>query len=306
MNNTKAQVRARIYQPVAMLVYGIASMPAKNAGALMAISGIKGAVLNRPELAHVSAIESKSDYMNTFGLFGTFYNIQYSKGIYANVEVIEVIPLENVLNILKTETPNIEESIGGLSFSTYAIASYIGYQSYDCQFNRQTNDILQKIYNAGYYVFPSVVGAHGRANFILPEELHVNEKSNRKCWEFNIGVLHPEGPAAVLIDPSGFVDGCFGVPLGNLYKASMIDIFKSYFDDPNPIIRLLHEKGALGLKQLAVERGFRPNNAYYDECHLCHMARNYLKKYCSEEFGEYLAPDTCYPSITWQGYGKGK
>lgn len=274
MNNTKAQVRARIYQPVAMLVYGIASMLAKNAGALMAISGIKGAVLNRPELAHVSAIESKSDYMNTFGLFGTFYNIQYSKGIYANVEVIEVIPLENVLNILKTETPNIEESIGGLS--------------------------------AGYYVFPSVVGAHGRANFILPEELHVNEKSNRKCWEFNIGVLHPEGPAAVLIDPSGFVDGCFGVPLGNLYKASMIDIFKSYFDDPNPIIRLLHEKGALGLKQLAVERGFRPNNAYYDECHLCHMARNYLKKYCSEEFGEYLAPNTCYPSITWQGYGKGK
>jgi hypothetical protein len=44
MNNTKAQVRARLYQPVAMLVHGIASMPAKNAGALMAVSGIKDAV----------------------------------------------------------------------------------------------------------------------------------------------------------------------------------------------------------------------------------------------------------------------
>ena len=229
-----------------------------------------------------------------------------SIGVSADSFHQRVIPLENVLNILKTETPNVERSIGGLSFSTYAIASYIGYQSYDCLFNRQTNDIVQKIYNAGYYVFPTVAGAHGQANFIIPEELYANEKLNRKCWEFNNGVLHPEGPTAVLIDPSGFVDGCFGVPLGNLYKESMLDIFKRYFNDPNPIIQLLHEKGALGLKQLAVERRFTPNNAYYDECHLCHLSRNYLKKHCSEEFGEYLAPDTCYPPITWRGYGKGK
>ena len=246
-----------------------------------------GAWANDPEV-----VRQKLDYLRELGV--------NSIGVSADSFHQRVIPLENVLNILKTETPNIEESIGGLSFSTYATASYIGYQSYDCLFNRQTNDIVQKIYNAGYYVFPTVAGAHGRANFIIPEELHVNEKLNRKCWEFNIGLLHPEGPSGVLIDPSGFVDGCFGVPLGNLYKESMLDIFKHYFNDPNPIIRLLHEKGALGLKQLAVERGFTPNNAYYDECHLCHMARNYLKKYCSEEFGAYLAPDTCYPSITDQ------
>jgi nitrogenase molybdenum-cofactor synthesis protein NifE len=42
--NSQSQVRARIYQPVAMLVHAIASMPAKNAGALMAVSGIKDAV----------------------------------------------------------------------------------------------------------------------------------------------------------------------------------------------------------------------------------------------------------------------
>lgn len=259
-----------------------------------------GAWANEPEV-----VREKVDHLHELGV--------NSIGVSADSFHQRTIPLENVFNILKTETPTIEGSIGGLSFSTYAIASYIGYQSHDCSFNRQTDAIVQRIYNAGYYVFPTVAGAHGRANFIIPDKLHVNEKSNRKCWVFNIGVLHPEGPAAVLIDPSGFVDGCFGVPLGNLYKASMIDIFKSYFDDPNPIIRRLHENGARGLKQLAVERGFRPKNAYYDECHLCHMARNYLKKHCTEEFGDYLAPDTCYPTITdpkvqqlEQGYGKGK
>jgi len=40
----RSNVRARMYQPAAMLVHGIASMLAKNAGALMAVSGIVDAV----------------------------------------------------------------------------------------------------------------------------------------------------------------------------------------------------------------------------------------------------------------------
>ena len=40
----RSNVRARMYQPSTMLVHGIASMPAKNAGALIAVSGIEDAV----------------------------------------------------------------------------------------------------------------------------------------------------------------------------------------------------------------------------------------------------------------------
>ena len=40
----RSNVRSRMYQPAAMLVHGIASMPAKNAGALMAVVGIEDAV----------------------------------------------------------------------------------------------------------------------------------------------------------------------------------------------------------------------------------------------------------------------
>lgn len=221
-----------------------------------------------------------------------------SIGVSADSFHQKTIPLENVLNILKTETPSVGRSISEMSFSTYATATYPGYQSYDCQFNRQTHDIVQKIYDSGYYAFSTVAGAHGRTNFIMPEELRVNKRLDRKCGEFNIGVLRPECPDGILIDPQGFVDGCFGVSLGNLYKESMSEIFTRYFSDPNPIIRSLHEKGALGLKELAVERGFEPDTAYYDECHLCHAARNYLLEHCSHEFGEYLAPDTCYPPVT--------
>jgi len=90
------------------------------------------------------------------------------------------------------------------------------------------------------------------------------------------------------------------------FHQRVIPLENVLFNDLNPIIRLLRGKGALGLKQLAVEQGFTPNNTYYDECHLCHLSRNYLKKHCPEEFGEYLAPDTCYPPISWRGYGNGK
>lgn len=40
----RSNVRSRMYQPAAMLFHGIASVPAKNAGALMAVGGIKDAV----------------------------------------------------------------------------------------------------------------------------------------------------------------------------------------------------------------------------------------------------------------------
>ena len=40
----RSHVRSRMYQPAAMLVHGMASMPAKNAGALMAVGDIEDAV----------------------------------------------------------------------------------------------------------------------------------------------------------------------------------------------------------------------------------------------------------------------
>ena len=39
------------------------------------IKAAREAVLSRPELAHVSAIKNKAVYMNTFGLFGTYYYV---------------------------------------------------------------------------------------------------------------------------------------------------------------------------------------------------------------------------------------
>ena len=58
----RSNMRARMYHPAAMLVHGIAPMPAKNAGALMAISGIKDAV----HLIHGPAGCASLRQMNSF------------------------------------------------------------------------------------------------------------------------------------------------------------------------------------------------------------------------------------------------
>ena len=204
------------------------------------------------------------------------------------------IPLKNVINIIRAG--DIARA-SGENFNVCVMSSYLGYYTYDCEINRLTSNIRQTIWEAGLYPVETFVNAHGRAAYIMPPELQVNKRLDRKCWEIKIGILNPAGPSMVSIDPTGFVDGCFGVPLGNLHKESLNDIFQRYFNNPGPIVKTLREKGALGLKELAVERGFVAAESYFDECHLCHMARNYLKEHCSDEFGEFLNPAACYPPI---------
>jgi nitrogenase molybdenum-cofactor synthesis protein NifE len=58
----RSNVRARMYQPAERLVHAIASMPAKNAGALMAVGGIKDAV----PLIHGPAGCASLRQMNSF------------------------------------------------------------------------------------------------------------------------------------------------------------------------------------------------------------------------------------------------
>jgi len=204
------------------------------------------------------------------------------------------VPLENVFNTL--EAGGVQRARGE-NFTVYVVSTYLGYYSYDCPVNRRTTEIRHKIWDAGYYPIETFACAHGRAGFIIPTELHVNKKLDRKCWEVKVGILHPEGPSMVSIDPSGFVDGCFGVSLGNLYKESLRDILYRYFKNPGPVVKTLREKGAQGLRDIAVGKGFVPAGGYFDECHLCHAVRNYLKENCGDEFGEFLNPVFCYPPV---------
>lgn len=206
----------------------------------------------------------------------------------------ENVPLENVFNIIDAEermrriNPN---------FTVSVVSTYLGYFTYDCKFNRKTSKIRQLIWDKNLYAIETFVNAHGRGAYLIPKELHVNKKLDRKCWEIKIGMLDPAGPSMVSIDPTGYIDGCFGVPLGNLYKESLSEIFYRYFNKPGPIIATLKKGGALELKNLAMGKGFVPEEGYFDECHLCHMARNYLKTNCSDEFDEYLNPSACYPPV---------
>ncbi len=204
------------------------------------------------------------------------------------------IPLENVLNVIRAG--GVARSRGE-NFTVSVMSTFLGYFTYDCPVNRRTSTIRQKIWEAGVYSIETFINPHGRAAFLMPRELHINKVLDRKCWDVKIGMLKPTGPSMISIDPTGHVDGCFGVSLGYLYNESLNEIFQRYFNNPGPIVKTLREKGSLGLRELAVERGFDPAESYFDECHLCHMARNYLKENCSDEFGEFLNPAACYPPV---------
>jgi len=206
----------------------------------------------------------------------------------------KTVPLDNVLNIIRAGGIDRTQS---MNFTVNIVSTYLGYFTYDCQANRQTNAIRQKIWEAGVYPIETFVNAHGRGALIIPRELHLNKKLDRKCWEFKMGMLHPKGPSVVSIDPTGYVDGCFGVPLGNLHKDSLRSIMQQFFNNPGLIVKTLQGQGPLGLKEHAVKRGFVPSESYFDECHLCHQARYYLKEHCPDEFKELLAPAACYPPI---------
>ena len=206
----------------------------------------------------------------------------------------QTVPLDNVMNIIKAG--NIEAPMGA-RFSVNIVSTYLGYFSYDCTVNRKTNLIRKKIWDAGVYAIETFISPHGRGSFLIPDELRLNKKLDRKCWEVKLGMLDPEGPSMLSIDPSGHVDGCFGISLGNLYNNSLRTILRNYFYNPGPIVKILREKGPLGLRDLAVDRGFVPQEGYFDECHLCHKTRNYLKENCSDEFGEFLQPAFCYPPV---------
>ncbi len=204
------------------------------------------------------------------------------------------VPLQNVMNII-----NAGEAMRnmGAQLSISIVSTYLGYFTYDCSMNRKTSEIRRQVWDANIYPIETFVNAHGRGAFLIPKELCINKKLDRKCWEVKMGMLHPGGPSMVSMDPSGYVDGCFGVSLGNLKKNSLMDIFRRYFNKPGPIVKILRETGALGLKKFAEKRGFHPEDGYFDECHLCHITRNYLKKNCREEFEEFLKPQFCYPPV---------
>jgi hypothetical protein len=94
-------------------------------------------------------------------------------------------------------------------------------------------------------------------------------------------------PGRVHVDAYGYVHGCQGLVIGNLWQTPLKALVEQYHPATHPIIGPLLEGGPVAL----VERYDLAHEAtYIDACHLCYLARDALRT----RFTELLAPAQVY------------
>ena len=77
-------------------------------------------------------------------------------------------------------------------------------------------------------------------------------------------------PDSICIEPSGSVNICWNLPVGNARKTPLSRIITEYDWRKDPIIRTLVEEGPLGLLKHYEKRGYRfQKGQYVNKCHLC-------------------------------------
>jgi hypothetical protein len=96
-----------------------------------------------------------------------------------------------------------------------------------------------------------------------------------------------------MIDPYGWVfhQGCQGICLGNAKKDSLSKIINEFKPRKHPIVGQVMSKGGVSnLLELAIEKGFKPQEGYADKCHLCYTAQNFLRPF----YPNVLEPSNIY------------
>jgi MoaA/NifB/PqqE/SkfB family radical SAM enzyme len=85
-------------------------------------------------------------------------------------------------------------------------------------------------------------------------------------------------PDSVCIEPSGSVDVCFHLAIGNAKEAPLSRIIREYDWRKNSTIRTLVEEGPKALLKLPKAHSYKfRENDYVNKCHLCTEIRRVLK-----------------------------
>jgi hypothetical protein len=87
------------------------------------------------------------------------------------------------------------------------------------------------------------------------------------------------------IDPYGNIQTCCGIIIGDAHKKPLTEYMKTGFQEDNDLIRLVYERGPYGYLELAIEKGYVPEDGYPQKCNLCWEVRKFLRSYYPETFG---------------------
>jgi MoaA/NifB/PqqE/SkfB family radical SAM enzyme len=87
-----------------------------------------------------------------------------------------------------------------------------------------------------------------------------------------------KNPESVCIEPSGSVDVCWHLAIGNAKERPLSQIISDYDWQKFPLIETLVEEGPMGLLKLREARDFKfKEDDYINKCHLCMEIRKSVK-----------------------------
>jgi MoaA/NifB/PqqE/SkfB family radical SAM enzyme len=145
------------------------------------------------------------------------------------------------------------------------------------KYDKKTKQILQGLEPAGISAsFVKIIPA-GRAADNL-REFFKREPLQGPCTTDPILGNSLKNPESICIEPSGEVDVCWHLSIGNAKEAPLSRIMSEYEWHKFPVTKTLVEDGPIGLLKLEEAHDFEfQEDCYINKCHLCMQIRKSLR-----------------------------
>jgi MoaA/NifB/PqqE/SkfB family radical SAM enzyme len=206
----------------------------------------------------------KAAGLNTLGISVDAFHIRY-------------IPLNYPRNAAEA---SLKAGVESVTWNVAVVESLDAMNEYDAK----TNQVLKRLQPVGIEARIHKVACVGRAVQMLREYFQHTSLDGPCEGEPPIGNMLVS-PESVCIEPSGSVDICWHLPLGNAKVSPLSHIISEYDWRKNAITKILVREGPVGLLKLAKVHRYRFRKSdYVAKCDLCIEARKTLKPHYPEAY----------------------
>jgi len=190
-------------------------------------------------------------------------------GVSVDAFHLQFIPLEYPKNSAEAA---VKAGIEQVTWNVAVLESLDGANHYD----KLTNHILKELKPVGIEAHVHKVSAAGRALRTMPQYFQKTPLDG-PCEGETPMENTVKNPRSITIEPSGEVDICWHLSIGNAKETPLSRIISNYDWRKNPIFKTLAEEGPTGLlKQYRSRAGRFKKNAYINKCHLCVEVRRVI------------------------------
>jgi len=183
-------------------------------------------------------------------------------GISVDAFHLQFIPLEYPRN---AALASVQAGIENITWNVAVVESLNSKNKYD----RKTATILKSLKPVGIEAHVHKVLPVGRAIINLKQYIK-KESLQGPCTADPILENTLTSPECITIEPSGGVNICWNLTIGNAKKKQLSQIIQKYSWQENPITRTLVEEGPMSLVRMAEGSKFRfQDDQYLNKCHLC-------------------------------------